>query len=177
MSCGAYASECDIQTKGLSAEAVRQMVDLCQKDLASQKTDGLTENVQMLGKIMEVSHEFSSSLGLAARELGYAANEFLASPAGILTATVIIWKVFMVQILGIIFLMVVIPLWIYMLRKTMIDKVEYLPIKRWGGREGHKKVVTYESFDSISSERCRSMLIISVFAIVLIAIIVGKMIT
>ena len=177
MSCGAYASDCDIQTKGLSADAVRQMVDLCRKDIAAQKTIGVTENVQMLGKIMEVSHEFSSSLGLAARELGYAANEFLASPAGILTAIVIIWKVFMVQILGIIFLMVVIPLWIYMLRKAMTDKVEYLPVKRWGGREGLKKVVTYENFDSISCERGVSMAVISGFAVILIAIIVGRMIT
>lgn len=48
------------------------------------------ENLTQFGKI---SREFAEAIGVAAKELGIAANDFLDTPAGKLTAVVILWKV------------------------------------------------------------------------------------
>ena len=40
-----------------------------------------------------VAESFARAIGIAARELGVAVNDFLNTPAGMLTAVVIIWKV------------------------------------------------------------------------------------
>ena len=40
-----------------------------------------------------VAESFARAIGIAARELGVAVNDFLNTPAGVLTAVVIIWKV------------------------------------------------------------------------------------
>lgn len=40
-----------------------------------------------------VAESFARAIGIAARELGVAVNDFLKTPAGVLTAVVILWKV------------------------------------------------------------------------------------
>jgi hypothetical protein len=48
------------------------------------------------GQISEwgtVAKDFAAAIGIAAKELGIAANDFLDSPAGTLTAAVILWHV------------------------------------------------------------------------------------
>jgi hypothetical protein len=40
-----------------------------------------------------VAESFARAIGIAARELGVAVNDFLNTPAGVLTAAVILWKV------------------------------------------------------------------------------------
>lgn len=169
---------CNIPTEGLSAEVVKQMFDLCIKDKEKQESEKVvspTESLKNLGEFATISKEFASSLGIAAKELGIAANDFLASPAGVLTAVVIIWKVFAMNILGLFFILSVMAIWMYMLRAVMTEKMETRMVKGWGKEEREKDVRVYVNFDKISENRGITLLILNIVPIVLIFIIVYNM--
>lgn len=179
MSFAAYGAPsntgCNISTDGLSPEVVKQMMDLCVKDKEKQASVAGSENIKNLGEFAIIAKEFASSLGVAADELGMAANKFLDSPAGMLTAGVIIWKVFAMNILGLFFILVTIGFWIFMLRSAMTESFETKMVKGWGDVEKEKRTRIYMDFDHISSERGCSLVLINVVPIILIAIIVGNM--
>ena len=56
-----------------------------------------TEKISAFG---QASRDVAIAIGLAAKELGIAANDFLITPAGILVASVVLWKLFGLQFLG-----------------------------------------------------------------------------
>lgn len=79
------------QVSGLTDEAKQTMVIACeQAKLTANTTDATVEQVD---KWSEISLKFAKALGVAANELGVAANTFLDTPAGKLTAAFIAWKV------------------------------------------------------------------------------------
>lgn len=181
MSFAAYGAPqttgCNISTDGLSPEVVKQMMDLCVKDKEKQASVAgvSSENIKNLGEFATISKEFASSLGIAAKELGIAANTFLASPAGMLTAGVIIWKVFAMNILGLLFILVTIGIWIFMLRAAMTESFETKMVKGWGDVEKEKRTRIYMDFEHISGERGWSLVLVNIVPIILITIIVGNM--
>lgn len=91
----------DIDVRGLSKEQIVQL-----QAIASQKA---AENVSSAGngfdketlsfaaqwgqQLGTAAEGFAKAIGIAAKELGIAANEFLGTDAGKLTAILIIWKV------------------------------------------------------------------------------------
>lgn len=48
---------------------------------------------QWAADMATVAESFARAIGIAAREMGVAVNDFLNTPAGVLTAAVILWKV------------------------------------------------------------------------------------
>jgi hypothetical protein len=168
---------CSISTEGLSPEVVKQMMDLCVKDKEKQAsiTGVASENIKNLGEFATISKEFASSLGIAANELGVAANTFLASPAGMLTAGVIIWKVFAMNILGLLFILVTIGIWIFMLRAVMTEKFETKMVEGWGKTQKEERTRVYIDFGDLSGERVGSLFVVNAVPIILIIIIVANM--
>ena len=79
-------------------------------------------------------------------ELGVAANDFVKTPVGMLTAGLIAWNYVGKTILGVIiggvWFIIMLPLWIYFYRRmVLINSVEYYDK---GAREdGKRKIVTY----------------------------------
>lgn len=182
MSFAAYGAPqtnagCSISTDGLSPEVVKQMMDLCIKDKEQQASVSGSENIKNLGEFATIAKEFASSLGIAADELGMAANKFLDSPAGMLTAVVIIWKVFAMNILGMFFILSIMGIWIFMLRAVMTEKFETKMVDGWGDTKKEQRTRVYVDFGDISSERVGSLLMVNAVPIILIAIIVGNMMT
>jgi hypothetical protein len=181
MSFAAYGAPsstgCNISTEGLSPEVVKQMMDLCVKDKEQQASvvGVASNNIKNLGEFAAVSKAFASSLGIAANELGVAVNTFLASPAGMLTAGVIIWKVFAMNILGMFFILVTIGIWIFMLRAVMTEKIETKMVEGWGKTQKEKRTRIYMDFENISCERGWALVLVNIVPIILIAIIVGNM--
>lgn len=181
MSFAAYGAPqsngCNISTDGLSAEVVKQMMDLCLKDKEKQGALGgsAVENIKNLGEFANVSKEFASSLGIAARELGIAANEFLSSPAGVLTAIVIIWKVFALNILGLFFILVIISFWAFMLRVVLTESIDSKMVEGWKNKQKEKRTRIYVDFGDINGERGFSLILVNAVPIILIAIIVCNM--
>lgn len=182
MSFSAYGAQqsstgCSISTDGLSSEVVKQMMDLCVQDKEKQAsiTRSASENMKNIGEFASISKEFASSLGIAANELGVAANTFLASPAGMLTAGVIIWKVFAMNILGLFFILSIMAIWFYILRTVMTEKIETTMVEGWGKTQKEKRTRVYVDFDNISGDRGSSLVIVNIVPIILIFIIVYNM--
>ena len=79
--------------EGLPDSVVKQLELECEK--AKEAANDATEayKVEKLSAYAEVAMQIAKALGVAAQELGLAINDFLKSPAGLITAGVIIIKV------------------------------------------------------------------------------------
>ncbi|AJF40800.1 hypothetical protein AVV29_gp032 [Vibrio phage phi 3] len=79
---------------GLDAQTKQTMIVACeQAKLSSPETPQTDVTVEKISKYAEASKGFAEALGVAARELGVATNEFIATPAGKLTVGIVMWKV------------------------------------------------------------------------------------
>ncbi len=100
---------------------------------------------------------FAKALGIAARELNVTINDFLKSPAGILTAALIIWKMAGASILHALFGMVILTVGLTMVRiiyKRLFtrgyEKVEYSYF--FGAFKGTKLVRVPKSFQDLDND-------------------------
>lgn len=103
----------------------------------------------------QVAKEFAQAIGIAARELGVATNDFLGTPAGKLTAGLIFWKVagddvqpLMRDIIGFIFVPpLILGLWLAAWRvyRSQLDiKVTYTMAPTMFGLYQRRKVESYQ---------------------------------
>lgn len=180
-SSAAFAVECNIPTEGMSQQAVKQMYDICIKEKSkAEKSDVLTqakENVSLISDIGVVSKDFAVSIGIAAKELGIAANEFLTTPAGIFTAFIIIWKLFLIQIIGLLAVLAVVIAWIKLTRLAFTDSVETVKVKRFfGWYETNKDIRKYSTFAQMDFNQGSSFIVISIVAIILIWILLAQLV-
>lgn len=147
----AYAA-CDLSnTSGLPEAKVKELELACQTALDEVKgvvVPGVT-NLADPGKLSEwgvVAQEWAKALGIAARELGIAADEFLGTTAGKLTAAVIIYQVAGEDIMGIVLgvplLIVVLVVGSKLAHKCLVEEVVFSETeKNWRGKPLIKKVV------------------------------------
>lgn len=111
LSTTAWAVDCNISAPGLSASQLEQIEKACeatapltatqetavQVEQTAAKVDAVVEKTNEWGPMAK---DFAQAIGIAAKELGIAANDFLDSPAGFLTAVLIVWKVAGAEIAG-----------------------------------------------------------------------------
>lgn len=126
----------------------------CQQTLVDKTTKasslmGDLSDPDALSKYGVVAQEWAKALGLAAKELGIAVDEFLDTDAGKLTAAVIIWQVAGEKILdiaiGVPLLAVLIIIGIKIGNKARIKQVHYHESDTtWRGKP---KVIGYEYYD------------------------------
>ncbi len=129
-----------------AAEAAKQKAEQGAATLTPKDPSTLATMAATWGQQAAVAAEgFAHALAIAAKELGITINEFLATPAGKLTAALIIWKVAGAAIVhmlyGIFFLTVGLSFsrMLYMRIFTKgYEKVEY---KRFGGLWSGTKMV------------------------------------
>ncbi|AUG85155.1 hypothetical protein FDJ19_gp143 [Vibrio phage Ceto] len=100
LSFNAFAGSCAQSVNnisGLDKATKQQMIIQCEQ----AKLDTITQipgevsdaTVEKMDKWSEISLKFAKAIGVAAREVGVATNEFLQTPAGKFTAAIILWKV------------------------------------------------------------------------------------
>lgn len=93
MSVNVFA--CEIRAFGLSDEVRQQLKVQCeQMKLASTKAGSKVipgVDAETVGQWAQISQEFAKAIGLAAREIGVSVNEFIRTPAGMITVAVILW--------------------------------------------------------------------------------------
>lgn len=100
LSFNAAAGSCSQQVAnigGLDKATKQEMIIKCeQAKLANINTtpEVAGVNTEKLDKWSEISLKFAKAIGVAAKEVGVATNEFLSTPAGKFTAVIIAWKVF-----------------------------------------------------------------------------------
>ncbi len=164
LSLAAFAASADttaIDTSGLSAAQIAEIKSIAASKAAdAAKVKAVNEGTAILPKdpgtmatlaatwgqqAASAAEGFAHALAIAAKELGITINEFLATPAGKLTAALIIWKVAGASIIhalyGCLFLTVGLSVsrMIYMrLFTSGYEKVEY---KRFGGLWSGTKLV------------------------------------
>lgn len=96
VSAPSFAYSCDKQIEGISglSERVKQeMVVQCEQAKLNETTIVTkTVDVEKVNQYAEVAKAVAQAIGVAAKELGVAVNEFIKTPAGIFTAAIIAWK-------------------------------------------------------------------------------------
>lgn len=108
-STASYAEDpCNLpQQTGVPESVLQEMVRKCREVLPGVKMAEATAPSTVIGDVSEFATLFVKSLAPAAKEIGISVNEFMVTPAGMLTISILLWKFFAAQLLGIIFLLVV----------------------------------------------------------------------
>jgi len=151
-------AECDISNvSGLTAVAKQELKVACQqamlksKQIADNPLAGVdVSNPEKLSQWGLVAQEWAKALGVAANELGLAADTFLDTDAGKLTAAVIIWHVAGESILGFLIgvplLMVVMVVGLGIARRLRIKEITYGEGRTIFGRRKVETVVMKDRF-------------------------------
>ena len=123
----------------------------------------------------QVAQEWAKAMGLAAQELGIAANEFLGTGAGKLTAALIIWHVvgdaLLGFVLGIPLLITIITVGLRLAKSLRIEDIKYGEGRTWFGR---KKVesIRYKDADDVVMVWITYIATIVLSAVVIAAVII-----
>lgn len=149
-------AECDISNvTGLTAVAKQELKVACQqamlksKQVADNPLAGVdVSNPEKLSQWGVVAQEWAKALGVAANELGLAADSFLDTDAGKLTAAIIIWHVLGETLLGFVvgvpLLLIVLFLGIRTAHRAKIKSVVYGDEKNWRGARTIKEIVYFD---------------------------------
>lgn len=143
-SFNAFAA-CDIPKEIMSTRNIQKMQELCEKN-AIEKFAGDLNTTPSGTSIGKVASELSSSLVIAANNIGVQPETFITSASGIFLALVILWKSFMVQILGLLILLAMYVSSVKLIQIIFTESIEFVKVKRfWGLYESIKKVKTYDN--------------------------------
>ena len=92
------AMACNLQNTTLPDDVKKELELKClqAQKAAAEKADEVasTNQVEKLSAYAGIATEVAKAVGLAAKELGIAANEFILTPAGIITMLFVVFKVF-----------------------------------------------------------------------------------
>lgn len=169
---GAFAASTTIDTSGLTEAQVAEIKAIAAKKVAetaaaAAKPDGdvtpekVTAGVTLAAtwgtQAAAVAEGFAKALGIAAKELNITINDFLKSPAGMLTAGLIIWKMAGSGILYAMYGTIVLVVGLIMIRiiytrlfTSGYEKVEYRRL--WGLWSGTKMVRVPKTFQDLHND-------------------------
>lgn len=125
-------------TRGKNSTEIATILETCRGD--NGNLPSITP--QKAAEWSDAAKGFAEALGIAAKELGIATNDFLMSPAGILLAIILLFNYAGGAIMGFPFSIFTILLMFWLIRRLMTDKVEYevVPIL-WGAFQWRRKKV------------------------------------
>lgn len=163
---GAFANQTIIDTKGLSDAQVAEIKAIAAKKVAETAVNSNPENKITAGVTLAATwgtqaaaaaEGFARAMGIAARELNVTINDFLKSPAGMLTAGLIIWKMAGAAVLHAFYGVIFLAIGLTMIRIIYVrlftkgyEKVEY---KRFGGLwSGTKMIRVPKSFADLDND-------------------------
>lgn len=185
------ALACEINyTQGLDDVAVQRLKLACEqakleaKEAREQAKGGTviqtvseavtSERVSAFGL---AAKDVAAAIGIAAKELGVAANDFLATPAGILVAAVVIWKLFAIQFIGLAGVFVVTYAAWWMIRRSMVESYDLVEKKRfWGLWTVTKRVPVYSSVKDLDGNQGETMVFTAIICAILNWILLGTMV-
>jgi len=120
-------------------------------------TAGVTLAATWGNQLAAAAEGFAKALGIAAKELNVTINDFLKSPAGILTAIVIIWKVAGTTILkmmyGTLFVVVGLTMVRVVYKRLFTKEMKEVPYSYlWGAISGTKLVRVPKSIQDLKTD-------------------------
>lgn len=107
-SANAFAGTCDIVNSGLPDSVVQKLKTDCEglrldqitKEAVEKASGGIpTFTPERITGWAQVAEGFANAMGAAAKQLNISVNDFIKTPAGMITIGVILWKVIGVSIL------------------------------------------------------------------------------
>lgn len=161
-------AQTSVDTRGLDDAQIAEIKAIAAKkvaETAAAKAGGnvgdLTTGVTLAAtwgqQAATAAEGFAKAMGIAARELNVTINDFLKSPAGILTAVIVIWKMMGASILGFVYAMVVLAVGLTMVRiiYTRLFTASYksVPYKHFFGLlTGEKLVRIPKGFNDLEND-------------------------
>ena len=160
-------------TRGKSGPEVETILKLCRQ---ADAKPALSINTTVLPEAEEVSEwsqaarGFAEAIGVAAKGLGIAVNDFMKSPAGVLLALILLLNYAGGVIIGVPFVMFTILVFAYMFRRATIDSISYENVPMFWGMitVRRRTVVKMTSIDGDSA----GVLAVTGFALLLLDLIV-----
>jgi hypothetical protein len=123
-------------TRGKNADSVSTILDLCRKASAKPALSIANTAIPEAEEVSEWSQAargFAEAIGVAAKGLGIAVNEFMASPAGILLALILVLKYAGGVVIGIPFVVFTILVFTYLVRRLSISSIAYENVPMFWG--------------------------------------------
>lgn len=184
----APAIACEISyTQGLDDVAVQRLKLACEQAKLDAKE--AREQAHTVSSVVETvstekisafglaAKDVAAAIGIAAKELGVAANDFLATPAGILVAAVVIWKLFAIQFIGLIGVVVVNCAAWWMIRRSMVESYDAVEKKRfWGLWTTTKRIPVYCSVKELDGNQGGTIVFTAIVAVLLNWVLLGTMV-
>lgn len=136
-SANAFAGTCDILNSGLPDSVVQKLKTDCEslrldqinKEAVEKATGGIpTITPERITGWAQVAEGFANAMGAAAKQLNISVNDFIKTPAGMITIGVILWKVIGVSILKFLAMFAIFLVARSLLRSTW--KVGTTPVER-----------------------------------------------
>lgn len=132
---------CDM--RGVPDEFAQKLKVECeQMKLAAEATTSAANAItpERLSEWAQISEQFAKALGIAAREVGVSVNEFMGTPAGIITTAVILWSVLGQDVLALLGMICITSLLIWWNKRLWFSHYERTPVVegKWfnsGGKE------------------------------------------
>lgn len=167
-SFGAFAQEskpdCNIDPDWKQSK-INEVLDSCKNKAQSATPEVVAENVSAYA---EVAKGVAEAIGIAAREVGVAVDDFIKTDAGKMTVALVVWHVAGDDIIGIVFgvPLVLFGAW-FMFR--MQDRArrtgDYRTVK---GRWGEKEVPTHKSISEMSEGEGWYLAVMTIMSAVII---------
>lgn len=160
-----YASCSQISKSGISDFAHQKLVLACEQarldELALPTPSDVTATMRDYAQAGQFAKEIAEAVGILAKELGMAVDDFLHTDAGFLIAALLIWKIAGVQIIGfIIGLPLMVLIWILVIKagKNMfITDRENITVKARFGGERVIQVPQYRRYRDLSDSEATVM--------------------
>lgn len=157
----------DAQVAAIKAETARLAAQN-----AAQKNDPGTVFTNAAGwgkQAADAAEGFAKAMGIAARELNVTINEFLVSPAGILTASLIVWKIAGGAVLSFLYGLLFIAVGMSVIRaiffRLFTERYEVVDCVRfWGLWKGKKTLRVTRGIRSLESDAEWLLLYVLIFA-------------
>ncbi|QAU04577.1 hypothetical protein Va1_323 [Vibrio phage Va1] len=115
-------ANCDNEVKYISDEGVKSaaLVACLKAEKAKESTsDVVKDALTNPDKLSNLAKSYSSAVGIMARDLGMAANEFIKTDAGLIAVLAILWTLFGSTIQGVFGTFIIIPILLLSWRLTL----------------------------------------------------------
>lgn len=153
----AYAGCSDITKSGLSDTAHQSLVIACEtakmQEMEIPSTAAVIKEYAAYG---EYAKQIAEAVGILAKELGMAVDDFLHTDAGLLVAFLLVWKIAGASILGfIIGVPMIIAIWIMVIKagkNMLVNEHEERTVKGWFNSEKIVLIPKYRRFRDLDGD-------------------------
>lgn len=154
-------------TRGKNPTEIQTILESCRTEAASATSILPEMTPERAAEWSDAAKGFAEALGIAARELGIATNDFLTSPAGVLLAAILLFNYAGGAIVGFPFTIFTILVLLWLVRRLTTEKVEYETVPLLWGLVHYRRKKVDASVEYLSDSKGILLLLATVVMVVL----------